>query len=101
MAKPTRQVGRVGIVVDLRKNTVDGKKVMPCVAELVYCLVEHPGIGVRDLISKLYGPCGPEDANNALKQTAHQARKVGIRVVFVGPRRTGRYTLADTVEEFT
>lgn len=85
------------LVVDLRDSTVNGKKVMPRVAELVYCLLNYPNLETPDLIRKMYGPCEPEDARNALKQTAYQARKVGIMIVSATGRRA-RYTIQETEE---
>lgn len=79
------------VVVDLKNSTVDGKKVMPRVAELVYCLVNFPDLKTPDLIAKVYGPCEPDDADNCIKQIAYHARQAGINVRSMN----GRYIIAE------
>lgn len=88
------ELDKLTIVVDLRNSTVNGRRVMPRVAELVYCLVEFPDIDTPTLIDKLFGAFGPENARNALKQTAYQARKVGIDVEAYGSGQSSKYTIA-------
>ena len=69
------------MIVDLKTNTVDGKKVMPRVCELAWVMNEAGGrLKTPDVIARMYGPNEPQDAQCALRQTARLARLAGIPI---------------------
>jgi hypothetical protein len=69
------------MLVDLARNTVDGRKVMPRVCELAWVMANAEGpLKTLDVIAKLYGPHEPQDAQCALRQTARLARLAGIPI---------------------
>lgn len=70
-----------GMIVDLKSNTVDGKKVMPRVCELAWVLNESGGrLKTTVVVAKMYGTNEPQDAQCALRQTARLARLAGIQI---------------------